>query len=173
MKMTPDDFYELFVICNYEDYRLNPGDIRLAFNAAVSASHLADHYFKYNKKYDLSKVNSFKSLGVFIEYLSLKTEGCFRDIRSIANAYKHLYTLDDPKTAIYTTVTSPGAIESISFHNKKSEIKEIREERTEDLNTSKVVFTRIDGLQIDFSNTLETVIYFWKGLLYRQENKRL
>lgn len=172
MQMTPDDYFELFVQGNYEDYQLNIGSIRQAFNAAVSASHLADHYFKYNKKYNPSKVNSYKSIGDFAEYLCTKTKDCFRDIRSISNAYKHLYTLDDPK-AVHTTVSSPGAIESITFLNKKSEIKEIKEEWTEDLNTSKVVFTRIDGQQIDFLSTLETVIKFWEELLYRVDNGQL
>jgi len=166
MKMTPDDFFELFVTGNYEDYKSNPGDIRLAFNVAVSASHMADHYFKYNKKYDPPKVNSYKSIGKFIEYLSLNTKGYFQDIRSIANAYKHLYTLDDPHISVYATVSSPGAIESIAFQSKKSKIKEIKEECSEELNISKVVYTRIDGKQIDFSNTLQPVIDFWIGLLY-------
>jgi hypothetical protein len=167
MQMTPDDFFELFVQGNYEDYSLNPGCIRQAFNASVSASQLADHYFKYNKKHDPAKVNSYKSIGDFVEYLSVNTNGCFRDIRSIANAYKHLYTLDDPKMAIYTTIGSPGAFESITFLNKKSEIKEIKEEYTDDLTTSIVVFTRIDGQQINFLPTLETVIDLWKVLLYK------
>jgi hypothetical protein len=167
MKMTPDDFFVLFVEGNSEDYFLNSGCIRQAFNAAVSASQLADHYYKYNKKHNPAKVNSFNRIGDFVEYVSLNTNGCFRDIRSIANAYKHLYTLDDPKMAIYTTIGSPGAFESISFLDKKAKIKEIKEELTEDLTTSKVVFTRIDGQKIDFPNTLETVIDFWKVLLYK------
>ena len=59
MRMTPEDFFELFVQDNYKDYRANVGCIRQAFNAAVSASHMADHYFKYNQKYDQSKIKSF------------------------------------------------------------------------------------------------------------------
>lgn len=165
MGMTPDDFFEEFVQGNYEDYQLNPGSIRHAFNAAVSAAHLADHYLEYYRKNDPSKVSSFEGgkNGAFVEYLSKNTKDCYRDIRSISNAYKHLYT------ANMWTVGSPGAIESISFLDKKLNVKNLSSELTEDLNASKVVYTRKDGQQIDFLPTLETVINFWKELLYKMD----
>lgn len=58
--MTPYQFFEIFVEGNYEDCYQNPGCVRRAFNAAVSASQLADHYFNYFKVHDLSKVIDFK-----------------------------------------------------------------------------------------------------------------
>jgi hypothetical protein len=159
MVMTPDDFFEDFVQGNYEDYLLNQGSIRHAFNAAVPASHLADHYLKYYRKNDPSKVSSFEGekIGDFVEYLSKKTKGCFRDIRSISNAYKHLYTSD------ISSVGSPGAIESISFHDKALNVKNLSTEFA----NSKVVYTRKDGRKIDFLPTLETVIKVWEELLYK------
>jgi len=167
MGMTPDEFFEVFVQGNYEDYQLNVGCIRQAFNAALSATHLADHYYWYYKRHDPSKVKSFAVIHDFKEYISVNTKDCFRDIRSISNAYKHLYTSD-----LHSTISSPGAIESISFLDKKSEIKMITEERTADPNAnhieSKVVYTRKDGQQIDFLPTLETVIKFWEELLYKE-----
>jgi hypothetical protein len=167
MGMTPEVFLEQFVQDNYKDYKLNVGCIRHAFNAAVSASHLADHYLNYYRKNDPSKVEIFDNkIGCFVEYLSKNTNDCYRDIRSISNAYKHLYTAD------IWTVGSPGAIESISFPGKKSEIKTIAEEWTEDSDAndikSKVVYTRKDGQQIDFLPTLETVVRFWEKLLYKE-----
>ncbi len=168
MGMTPDDFFEDFVKGNYEDYQFNPGSIRHAFNAALSASHLADQYLEYYRKNDPSKVGSFKGkkIGAFVEYLSKNTKGCFLDIWSISLAYKHLYTSNK-----YTTIGSTGAIESISFPGKKPEIKTIVEEWTKDSEAndlkSKVVYTRKNGQQIDFLPTLETVIKFWEGLLYK------
>ncbi len=98
--MTPDQFFEAFVRGNYEDCQQYPGCVRRAFNAAVSASHLADHYFTYWNKHDQSKVRGFKAIGEFVEDLSTNTDGCFRDIRSISNAYKHLYTSIDITVSI-------------------------------------------------------------------------
>jgi len=169
MGMTPEEFFEAFVLGNYEDCQQYTGCVRRAFNAAVSASHLADHYFTYYQKHDQSKVNSFKTIGDFVEHVSNNTIGCFRDIRSISNAYKHLYTSKDPKKAVYSSISSTGAIESISFVDKNSEVKMIEEEWTEDSKVnkfkSKVVFTRKDGQRIDFLPTLDTVIKFWENLL--------
>jgi len=159
--MTPEDFFELFVLGNYQEYKYNDGGTRQAFNAAVSASHLADHYFWYYKKYDQSKVKSFENLKTFREYISLNTNNCFLDIWSISNAYKHLYVSN-----VDTTITSPGAIESITFPNKKSEIKKIQEFSE----TSEVIFTRKNGQQGEFLPTLETVIEFWEQLLYKRNN---
>ena len=168
MGMTPDIFFEQFVQGNYEDYRSNVDCIRRAFNAAVSASQLADHYLNYYKKNDPSKLESFSfdNISGFIEYLSINTKDCYRDIRSIATAYKHLYIAD------IWTIASPGVIESISFPGNKSKIKTIAEEWTKDSDTteikSKVVYTRKDGKQIDFLPTLETVVKFWEKLLYKE-----
>jgi hypothetical protein len=167
MGMTPEVFFEEFVRGNYEDYQYNIGSVRHAFNAAVSTSHMADHYYRYYQRQDPSKVKSFDKIGDFVEYLSKHTKGFYRDIRSISNAYKHLYIAD------IWTVASPGVIESISFPGKKSEIKTIEEEWAEDSDTndikSKVVYTRKDGQQIDFLSTLETVVRFWEKLLYKED----
>lgn len=166
--MTPEDFFESFVIGNYEDCLQHTGCVRRAFNAAVSASHLADHYHTYNKRHDPSKVNSFNTIGDFMEHLSKNTCGCYRDIRSISNVYKHLYELSNQKKAVYSSISSTGAIVKITF-NKNEEVHMIEEEWTEDSKfknlKSKVVFTRKDGQRIDFLPTLDSVIKFWEKLL--------
>jgi len=170
MGMTPDEFFEAFVRGNHEDCEQHPGCIRRAFNAAVSASHLADHYFAYFQKHDQLRVKSFKKIGDFVEYLSNNTGGCFQNIRSISNAYKHLYTSIDPKKAAHSSISSTGAIESVSFVDKDAEVQMLEEEWTEDSKCSnsklKVVFTRKDGQRIEFLPTLDTVIEFWEKLLH-------
>lgn len=170
MGMTPDQFFEAFVRGNYEDCQQHPGCVRRAFNAAVSASHLANHYFAYYQRHDQSRVKSFKKIGDFVEYLSNATGGRFRDIRSISNAYKHLYTSIDPKKAAQSSISSTGAIEKVSFVDEDAEVKMLEEEWTEDSKGEnskwKVVFTRKDGQRIEFLPTLDTVIEFWEELLH-------
>ena len=163
MGMKPNDFFEIFVQGDYDDYLSNIGSIRHAFNASISVSHMANQYLIYYKRHDPSKVISFNKIGDFVEYLSKNTNDCFRDLRSISNAYKHLYA-----SKIHWTVTSPGALESIFFQNSKLKIKEITEEYTEEYGyiDSKVIYTRIDGQKLDFLPTLETVYKFWRNILY-------
>lgn len=168
MGMMPDDFFETFVRGNYEDCIDYLGSLRKAFNAAVSTSHLADHYFYYYKKHDSTRIKNFAKIGDFVEHLSKETGGYFQDIRSIANAYKHLYTGIDPKKAVHSTVSSTGAIESISFDYKNAEIKELQEEGNEnDYKETKVVFTKKAGSRLDFLFVLKKVVDYWEssGLL--------
>lgn len=61
MGMTPTEFFESFVEGNMEDCIKNPGCIRRAMNAAVSTSHLADHYFKFNKRHAPDQLGEFSS----------------------------------------------------------------------------------------------------------------
>ena len=166
MGMTPEQFFEAFVRGNYEDCQQHPGCVRRAFNAAVSASHLADHHLAYYELHDPPRTKSFKSIGDYVEHLSRKTGGCFRDIRSISNAYKHLYTSRDPKKAVHSSVSSAGAIESITLENEDEEVTEMEEkwERDPKDNSfkSKVIFTKKDGQQGEFLPTLEAVIQYWE-----------
>lgn len=163
MIMKPHDFFEIFVQGDYNEYLSNIGSIRHAFNAANSTSHMADQYLAYYKKYDPYKVVSFNKIGDFVEYLSKKTNDCFRDLRSISNAYKHLYPSE-----IVWTVTSPGALESIFFLKSNLKIKGITEEYIEETRNidSKVVYTLKNGQKKDFLPTLETVYKFWEHMLY-------
>jgi len=118
MGMTPQQFFESFVEPNRWDYHETPGDIRRAFNAAVSASHLADHYFTYYKKYDSEKVKLHENIGKFVEFLSIETEGAFRDIRSMSNAYKHLLT---PTALQLSTNRSIPAVQLSDLNYKRTQ----------------------------------------------------
>jgi len=167
MGMTPDNFFELFVLGNSDDYHENPGCLRCAFNAAVAASHLADHYFTYNKSHAPALVSKFNNIGEYVNYLSLKTNDAFRDIRSVANAYKHLYTDIDPKTN-YNTVSSPAVVESIEIHNDAVGINLISTEHApESTRQEKVSFTRIDGSKSEFLPILNAVVEFWNTEIYK------
>ena len=166
MGMIPEQFFEACVEGNYADCQDNPGCVRRAFNAAVSTSHLADHCFTYYRRHNPKKAKGFSSLGKYVQSLSQRTAGCFRDIRSISNAYKHLYTSTNPRHAVHSSVSSTGAIESVTFTNEAGELTEIQEEYDSNTKDSsfrtKVMFTKKDGTRVEFLATLETVIEFWR-----------
>jgi hypothetical protein len=158
--MTPQLYYEAFTVGNYEEFKANPGNIRCAFNAAISASHLADHYFVYYRKNEPQRVKTYNSIGDYVEYISARTKGYFRDIRSIANAYKHLYTGNNKRYADYSSVSSAGTVETVHFSDK--EIKEISEiPKTTNAAESTVVYTKKSSEQIEFMVALECVIKYW------------
>lgn len=161
MGMTPDQFLESFVEANYNDCAENPGCVRRAFNAAVAASHLLDHYYTYYQRHDPQRVARFTSIGAFVERVSADTGGCFRDIRSIANAYKHLYT----STA--WSVSSAGAVEAIDLTGSDDlRSMEVDSDFVADGFSQRVVYTRKDGTRLEFLATLGAVIdYFDRQLL--------
>lgn len=168
MGMTPVNYFELFVLGNSEDFYKNPGCLRRAFNASVAASHLADHYYTYNKLYEPSLVSKFNDLAEYVSYLSQETSGAFRDIRSIANAYKHLYTDSNPKKINYNTVSSPAVIESIEIHEEDVGIKLISAEFAQDSTIQeKISFTRIDGSKAEFLPILKAIVTYWRSIIYK------
>lgn len=152
--MTPDQYFEAFVQGNYEDYVNNQSCIRRAFNASISASHMADHWFEYCKRNDLSKIKQFSKFGDFVKYISINTNGYFKDIRSISNAYKHLYAGADPKYSQYSSISSAGTIEVL--HITGGNIQEVNE------TAYRVVYTRKSGQQLDFLPALKAVIQYWE-----------
>lgn len=159
--MTPQLYYEAFAMGNYEDFKANPNNIRCAFNAAISASHLADHYFTYYKKNESQRVKVYNKIGDYVEHISSKTKGYFRDIRSIANAYKHLYTGENKQFADYSSISSAGTIETVQIVDK--EIKEISEIPLSDKsNGLNVVYTKKSNEQVVFTVALEYVMVFWE-----------
>lgn len=161
MGMTPKEFFESFVEGNLEDCRENPGSVRRAFNAAISASHLADQWYTFNLRHNPLLVTGFKEIGQFVEYLSKETSGAFRDVRSIANAYKHLYTDVDSLYGKHSVIDSSGAIDLVEIDD--SEL--VRAEKEYGGSSSKVVFTRRDGSTLDFLPVLEKVVAYWRDTI--------
>lgn len=163
--MTPEEFFESFVIENYIDFKDNPGCVRRAFNSAVAAAHLADHYYNYYDVKSPSRLGANKKLGDYLNYISTRTQCYFKDIRSIANAYKHLYTGKESSHAKHSTISSAGTIESLEFIDEELESLsgEFEEQSTPEYF---VVYTRKSGEKIIFKTALETVIDFWKNELF-------
>lgn len=151
--MTPDEYFQAFVIGNYEDFAEQPDCVRRGFNAAIAASHMADHYFKYFRKNDPTRISRFQNLSGYLEYVSEQTSGCFKDIRSIANAYKHLYTWKE------ICISSAGAIEVVQIKNK--DFSDITQTYLETEDKYSVVFTRRTGEQFELLPVLGKVIDFW------------
>ena len=162
MDMTPKEFFESFVEGNLGDCQEDPGSVRRAFNAAISASHLADHWLTFNQRHNPGVVAAFKDIGPLVEHLSQSTSGAFRDIRSVANAYKHLYTDSSSKHGAHSTIDSSGAIASVGQLGG-SEIVKVKEQYGEA--SSKVVFTRRDGSTMDFLPALEQVVDYWRTII--------
>lgn len=161
--MTPAEFFESFVEGNRFDCHNDPGCIRRAFNAAISASHLADQFFSFNKRHDPLLVSAFPNIGSYVEHLVLRTGGAFRDIRSIANAYKHLYTDSTSPLGAYSSVDSSGSIQSIDL-SADQEFSGVHEDYGRDQRS--VVFARKDGTTLEFIPVLDVVVDHWRIEIY-------
>jgi hypothetical protein len=165
IKMTPDVFYEAFAVGNYNEFIDEQSSVMKAFNSAVAASHLADCYFNYYKEHNPSLIHDFQNLTKFINFINERTNNLFKDIRSISNAYKHLYTGLKEDYARHSSISSAGTIESIIFVDE--EVKDLSEEHMDESNGElKVVYTRKTGEQILFLKAIDCVIDFWKTMLY-------
>jgi hypothetical protein len=162
--MTPDQYFSTFVQGNHSDCLAEPGCVRRAFNAAVSATHMADHYFAYTSRRQPHKLAGYAKLEAFIEHVESQTHGCFRDIKSIANAYKHLY---ERQGRTKWSIASAGSIDSITFDAPEA-ISSIRQHVTtrSDDTDLRVVFHRRDRTRGVFLPTLERVMDFWFEELY-------
>jgi hypothetical protein len=164
IKMIPEEYYDAFVLGNYNDFIDNPSSVMKAFNAAVAASHLADFYYNYYKIHDPRLIQKYKGLGKFVADITKNTNNYFQDIRSIANAYKHLYTGIKQEYEKFSTISSAGTIESIVFEDE--EVNQLTEELLDkDASDFIVVYTRKSGEQIQFKLAIEKVIDFWGNLI--------
>ena len=108
----------------------------------------------------------YTKIGDYIEYISRETKGDFRDIHSIANAYKHLYTGIKECHAKYSSISSTGTIETVQLIGEEIEqVSGVPGGK----NTPEyvVVYTKKSGEQLEFMPALKTVINFWEGELSR------
>ncbi len=170
MGMTPDEYYTAFVLGNQEDCIANPGCPRRAFNAAVSASHLADHYFAFNARHNPRLVASYANNAAFVRHVISVTNGSFRDIRSIANAYKRLYEERKAGRPPQWTVSSGGTLESVQFEGASRPLQSVEADyRFESEPGVMVIFRRRDGTRGEFLGTLAYVVDFWSKTLYRSD----
>jgi hypothetical protein len=150
MGMAPPDFLTAFVEGNYDDCVENPGCLRRAFNAAVSASHLADHYYEYHQRHNPQRLAQYPTLRPFVEYVVERTNQRFKDIRSISNAYKHLYENKRKRRdhADYWSISSAGSIDCVTFEGTSYSIKTLEHDfdTSEGVQSvSRIMFRRRDG----------------------------
>ena len=150
--MTPDEFLRTFVMENYYDFADHPGCVRPAFNAAIAASHMLDHYVKYDERHDKTKLKQYPGRRAYMAHVTKQTNGAFRDIRSIANAYKHLYVGEGH----HSSISSAGDIEELSI--ERGDISEIGY----DYEDSGVWFTRKTGQRVELLPCLKAVVDFWE-----------
>jgi len=164
--MTPEEYYEAFALGNYNDFIENRSSVMKAFNSSVAASHLADCYYNYNKINNSGLVNKYNSLTDFIKFINQETNNYFKDIRSISNAYKHLYTGLNKDLANYSSISSAGTIEAIVFQDE--EINQISEEPLNENSPDLiVVYTIKTGDTIQFEKAIKAVIDFWENMIYK------
>jgi hypothetical protein len=156
--MTIDQYFDSFVWENYIECKGDPGSVRMAFNAAISAAHLADHYWAYLKRHDETRLYKFKhDVNNFREWLNKETNGASEDIRGIANAYKHLYT----KGNEYSEISSTGAVESVPLRH--SNVSEVFQDVDGGSETSCIVFyTTRAGVKKEFLPVLEVLVNYWR-----------
>jgi hypothetical protein len=163
--MTPTVFFESFVEPNCDDFGSHPSDLRLGFNAAVSAAHFSDHYFEFFKEHNPARVAQFKTLEDFLQFISEKTSGASEDVRNVSNAYKHLYTTLK-KNRVRADVASTGAVTAVSFDWAGAEVESVEagyevtgpgDGEVEE----KVVFQRRDGTSGELLPALNATLKFW------------
>lgn len=162
MGMSPDDYLRSFVQGNLADCEADPSCVRRAFNAAVSASHMADHYYHYHKRRNPERLSHFANKKEFLAQVEKDTSGAFNDIRSISNAYKHLYV-----TRTESSVDSAGRIESVTYEKGESRKLTTIGLDFEAKQELRVIFTRKDGSTHDFLKTLGAVVDYWENLVWK------
>jgi hypothetical protein len=161
MKMTPEDFYLGFLVENYEDWQQDRYSIRRAFNAAVSALHLADTYCLYHQRHSptfLKKYGRRKGLERFQKAL-FRREPHFKTIRDMATAYKHLYP------GATCDVSSGGSIDAIRYPG--GEI--VHDVPDEPQGHWEVLIRRRNAMAVKFSVAMDAVIAMWDSIILKSD----
>lgn len=151
MGMTPIDYFESFVLENYQDFADNEWCVRRGFNAAVSAFQMADHIYNYCERHAPERVSMYPQKKDYFDYLYDKS-GAFKDIRAVANAYKHLYT-----RGTNAVVSSTGAVE-LEFSDGDMSSVDTDDEGSREY----VVYEKRTGERLELKTTLETVLDLWR-----------
>jgi hypothetical protein len=166
MGMTPLDYFEGFVRGNRDDCDNDPACLRRAFNAAVSATHLADHYYEYYFRRRPTLVRGQVDAQAFGHFVAGQTGGAYADIRSITNAYKHLYERKK-RSGPQWTIGSAGSLDLVEFAQSDKRLAHMMSDYQDDSQRRFVViFRRRDGTQGEFLPTLDKVIDYWEQKLY-------
>lgn len=158
--MNPYQFFEGFLCQDFQEWEADRSSIRRGGHVAVSAFHLADHYFRYYLRHSpefADRYNKKGGLNDFREALAKRVPS-FRVIQDIAIAYKHLYTWDE------CSVASTGAIEIITSENL-----EIDHDWNGDDNTEIIIRHR-NGSITRFSPAIEDTMKMWREIINQSTN---
>jgi len=107
METTPEHYYAAFVVPNWQDFLLSPADVRLGFNAAVSAFHMSDVLWEYRLRRGLPAPLGCANRKSFLMTLGARSPQ-FVTVQTAATVYKHLYAANH-----FLDCGSPGAFEGI------------------------------------------------------------
>lgn len=154
MRTTPRSFYELFVIPNMEDYRGQPDDVRLGFNAALSAFQLADIFYAFYQRERPAVVSRWTKLKDLHIHLT-SVEPCYLTVQSVATVYKHLYANHG-----HYEVGTPGALWGVSLPRAEVKLESTWGDATD------VLVKRRKGDTVSLMNALNRVVdEMWPNFL--------
>ena len=157
MGTTPGSFYSMFVKPNFDDYLARPDDIRLGFNASITAFQLRDILFAFYRKHHPAKLR-WKDLPEFHRDLVTR-EPLFLTVQSVATVYKHLH----PNKGFYE-VGSPGALWALRVPS--IDLKATWDNTKGDV----MVRRRQDGTDISLTAALSAVVEkLWPSILPTEE----
>ncbi len=156
-RTTPKSYYELFVEPNLRDYLEQPDDIRLAFNASVTAFQLRDITYFFYKKNDPSRISKWSDVASFQIYL-VDREPLFQTIQSVATVFKHLHTYERS----YYEIGSPGALWGLKPVGADIELRSDWEAASK----GDVLARRRDGTVVSMTTALQAVVCsMWPDVL--------
>jgi hypothetical protein len=156
-RTTPRSYYQHFVKPNFQDYLQSPDDVRLGFNASLTAFQLAEVMYWFYKRNNPGVVSSWNALRDFHSHLSGR-EPLFRTIQSVASVYKHLHLY---KLSHYE-IGSPGALSGLKLANAGFEANA---DWSED-GTGDVMVKRRNGTVASLTQALKAVVLsLWPSVL--------
>ncbi len=152
---TPRLYFDFFVRPNLWDFMERPSDIRLGFNAAVSAFQQADVFYEYYGLRNPSVVAAWPDKKDLLIELSQR-EPMFGTIQSVATVYKHLYA----KGGHYVT-GSPMSLNGVGSPDETN-LERRWGAGPED---GHVIVNRKDGTTCRLLDALNAVIELWDKTL--------
>ncbi len=106
----PRQFFEDYVKPNYEAWRANQLDVRLAKNAVADANNMAARVFMHWEKNDPSKVYGVTSEGRYRAELTARECRDFGLVRDVAEAHKHVELDRAPRQVTRSEQTTVGGM---------------------------------------------------------------
>jgi hypothetical protein len=116
-KTTPQDYFDCFVRPNFDEFYFSSDDLRLAFNASVSAFQQADIFWQFYDRNNPQALTGWPSYKEFLKDLSWR-EPAFLTVQSVATVYKHFYAAGS-----HYEIGSPGAVWGSVFTADRTKIE--------------------------------------------------